>query len=172
MFGIVGNVGTGKTLELTRWSIKATKYCVVTSNYRINTPEIKLINAEDFLNISQPVDKKNNKPIPVFVALDEIYMWLESRSSSSEINKVLSRVVLQSRKRGFDIGYTAQLASSVDKRLRLLTNFFIYAMQPDNVGFKYVWASASKNFTYRLPYKVAEKYYGMYDTSEIVELGV
>jgi len=46
-----------------------------------------------------------------------------SRVSGSKKNKLISAILLKSRKRGINIGYTAQHLSQVDKRMRNITDF-------------------------------------------------
>jgi len=46
-----------------------------------------------------------------------------SRVSGSKKNKLISAILLKSRKRGINIGYTTQHLSQVDKRMRNITDF-------------------------------------------------
>lgn len=61
------------------------------------------------------------------VVMDEAYLWLDSRRSASKSNIDVSYIVLQSRKRGFDIVHISQISSSVDLRLRQLSQMMVYA---------------------------------------------
>ena len=101
------------------------------------------------------------------VGLDELWAWLESRGSgSSSNNRVLSHVAFQSGKSGFDIIWSAQLSSSVDKRIRLLTDYFYVTLTPSIDYFKYAYVSATKVVRFKLPRIKAANYYKYYDTQE------
>lgn len=136
----------------------------VYSNYWIRNPNVKQIEPVDLLEIGKG---KN------FVALDEVYAWLDSRFSASKTNRLLSYIMLQSRKRGMDICYTAQLGSSVDLRLRDLTDIVIQAVKIANRGFLYYvnWVKLGQVYSKRvfLPFNVAEKYFDLYDTAEVIK---
>jgi len=49
--------------------------------------------------------------------------WLDSRMSGAKKNQVISKILLVSRKRGINIGFTCQHFSQIDKRIRNITDF-------------------------------------------------
>jgi len=167
--GIAGNPGTGKTLLLTKIAIdSASKKRPVYANYRINHKFCSKIDAGRFMDL--------NESMNALCCLDELYVWFDSRASGTRLNKQMSKVFLQSRKRGLDVVYTVQLDSSIDKRLRELCDFKIYALPPGKKGFKYAlvhpWRKQPTFFTFS--YADAKKMFRrkVYDTREIVELEV
>src|SRR5436189_6182989 len=140
LMGVCGNIGEGKTLYTTRYVIKSILECVncggndpkseqfpacicgdfkrryneFLANYHIKSPspdiEVKLLKYDDLIHLG--------KLDSALVVLDEVYVWFDSRTSGTKRNRAISYVVLQSRKKGMDIVYTAQAFSSVDLRLR------------------------------------------------------
>lgn len=52
-----------------------------------------------------------------------LWTWADSRVSGSKKNKFITMVLAKSRKRGINIGYTAQYFRSVDVRIRTVTDF-------------------------------------------------
>lgn len=165
LIGILGSLGSGKTLLLTIFCFKKLlNNWRVYSNYKINDGNINFIEPIDLLEISKG---KN------FVALDEVYAWLDSRVSASATNRILSYLMFQSRKKGMDIGYTAQLGSSVDLRLRELTDIIIECVKIPKVGFLYYvnWINLQTVYTRKifLPLNVAKKYFVKYDTTEVIK---
>ncbi len=114
IYGCFGNVGSGKTVFAVRLAYKAfLKGYTVMSN-------VKLRFDHEPVNLEKLLKFDINKCV---LLLDEAYGFgLESRVSSSLVNRALSYFVLQSRKRGVHIIYTSQFYSALDKRIRLLTN--------------------------------------------------
>lgn len=58
-----------------------------------------------------------------YFAGDEIWSWLDSRVPIAKRNRVVSGILLKSRKRGIDIAYTTQSFHQVDRRIRSITDF-------------------------------------------------
>ena len=159
LISVLGNLGSGKTLFLAymaKMKIKRDIY----SNFLLKTNNYHPLSIIDLL------DLKDN----IVVFIDEAYTWLESRTSSSTLNRFLSYVVLQSRKRTIDIYITAQLFSSVDIRFRHQSNIIVKAYR-NNKGFLYTFLNVeNSNITsFLLPFNKAKKYYSIYDTYEIIE---
>ncbi|MGP3705247.1 MAG: hypothetical protein ACKD6O_08165 [Candidatus Bathyarchaeota archaeon] len=174
LIGVLGGFGSGKTLLLAIWGFrlacKSDKFEVY-SNFKINHKNVVSLTPRKLLGIN-PTDKK------AVVLLDEVYAWLDSRVSSSAVNRLLSWIVLQSRKRNMDIIYSAQLGGSVDLRMRNMTDLVVYCKSNFNrnfelTGFSYVveWSNGfnCKRFGFFLPTAKAKKWFSVYDTREIVK---
>lgn len=116
--GIEGGLGVGKTQTLTFLVNHFKKYYnePVFANYKLLNIDYKYIaTIEDIKNI------RRGK----FYA-DELWLWLDSRISSfDEYNKEISNILLKSRKRFYDVFYTAQGLHQIDKRIRLITDFIL-----------------------------------------------
>lgn len=165
--GIFGDLGSGKTLFMV---IMVYEYYVpnkyqVYANFDIVKPEhigtknyFPKLTPEQLLDISTlPKGKK-------VILVDEIYaMGFDSRVSSSKINRFLTYLFFQSRKVDADILYTAQLNSSVDKRVRSLTDNIVLASKSEN-AFHY----QINNLRRMVRFQYAEKYFKAYDTKEII----
>jgi len=164
LIGIFGNIGAGKTLLSTIFSIISIKDKIY-ANYKINNEKYCPLKLIDLLELPNNVD----------VVIDEAYTWLESRTSMSKINLYISYIIFQSRKRNVDIFITAQLESTVDLRFRELCHVHFIAHNVVNhlnetIAFFYELFYNSKylgNF-YFLESDVRE-YYKSYDTNEIIE---
>jgi hypothetical protein len=115
--GFIGELGTGKTLSMTWFAEnKFHKHKIpVYANYGFK-------HRKQFLK--KPDDMKNLKN--GCIALDEVWLWLDSRAFMKKQNKFLSGILLKSRRRGLDILYTAQDFSQVEKRLRNITDILVY----------------------------------------------
>lgn len=156
---VLGNLGTGKTLLLTYLSTKIKRK--IYSNYELIIENYVKLEIESLLNLPNNID----------VFLDEAYTWLESRVSGKALNRYLSYILLQSRKRTLDIYCTAQLFSTLDKRFREKADIIIKCEKIKDKGYKYHFFNMNKysQKVLLLPFEKAKKYYKYYDTNEIVE---
>lgn len=157
-FALIGNIGSGKTLFLAIIGKHSKRK--IFSNFQL---DLKLYNELEIIDL---LNLENN----IIVFIDEAYTWLESRTSMSTLNRYLSYIIFQSRKRNIDIYTTSQMFSSVDIRLRQQSDIIIECKRIDN-GFQYTFRDSyqRKISTFILPYNKAKKYFPIYDTYEIVE---
>lgn len=169
LIGIIGQLGSGKTLLSTILGYKIAEnplYDGVYANYHIKHPKVKVITPIDMIDINPQGNKR------ALIILDEVYAWLDSRVSSSVLNRFLSWIILQSRKRNMDIIFTSQLSSLPDLRLKELSDIVIIAENVEK-GFKYqiIWQKGLRILSKKLflPYEYALKYFDKFDTREIVE---
>lgn len=156
---ILGNTGSGKTLLLVYFATKIKRQ--IQSNFKI---KIKNYNKLKLINLI-------NLPTNSDIFIDEAYTWVESRVSSKHLNRYLSYIVFQSRKRTIDIYTTAQMFSTIDVRFRNQSDILILAQKIKNKGYKYKIYNKRTNFIteFILSFKKAEKLYKLYDTYQIIE---
>lgn len=155
---ILGNYGSGKTLLLTYLSLKSKRD--IYSNFKLNIKKYNSLDILDLLNLPNNID----------VYLDEAYTWLESRLSGKAINRYLSYILLQSRKRTIDIYCTAQLFSTIDVRFRNKSDILVKCRKcKDGFHYRFFNLNTFKNKYFVLLFDKAKKYYKYYDTYEIVE---
>jgi len=158
LISILGPIRSGKTLLSVYLATKFKRD--VYSNFKLDLPNYKELT----------LSVLGNLPNDVNVYIDEGYTWLESRISGSKLNKLISYLLFQSGKRGLDIYITAQLFSSVDLRFREQSSLIVYC-QKIKGNFYYTIHNRENDTckTLVLTKKIAEKYYPLYDTLEIVE---
>ena len=156
---ILGNTGAGKTLLLVYFSTKIKRQ--IQSNFNIKIANYNKLKLVDLINLPTNSD----------IFIDEAYTWVESRVSSKHLNRYLSYIVFQSRKRTIDIYITAQMFSTIDKRFRHQSDILISCQNIKNKGFKYRIFNRRNNSLseFILPFKKAEKLYKLYDTYQIIE---
>jgi hypothetical protein len=63
-----------------------------------------------------------------FFAGDEFWLWVDARTSKSQINKIVSNILLKSRKRDLTYCFTSQLLDLLDKRVRKVMDFTCYPL--------------------------------------------
>ena len=172
IIAINGGFGSGKTLFLTLLGYREhQKKVKIYSNYKLEF-EHELID----LDFVMALTRDNTEITNCVMLIDEVYTWLESRGSGQdEVNKALSYFIMQSRKRKVLFIYTSQLGSMVDLRFRHLADYYIvcdcqtYLGKP--VVFEYTLIKKGKiPKTVYLPVKKAERFWNLYDTSEIIDV--
>lgn len=171
---------SGKTLFVTLLALVAVDSGKkVYSNYFIDSPACSLIGIYDLARLlRQGLENPINAPLfNAAVVGSELYGWIESRRSAAKENVLFSYFVFQAGKLGFDIFYDCQLVSTVDVRLRELTQLFLESERVDN-GFRYYVLDKSgamagdmdrtdRNFL--LPDSVAMSFWDKYNSYKVVE---
>lgn len=148
--GIEGNLGNGKTATMARMALHFNALCSE-CNGIINHDDVIPVLFEDF----EVFDCTCEKPSPykihanfwingipnvhyvtciedidkiyngVFFA-DEFWSWIDSRGSGfNDINLVVTSIMLNSRKRGYNIVYESKLIHMTDRRVRELTDYVL-----------------------------------------------
>jgi len=160
LINVFGAMGSGKTLFLTLIG-----YCYKQKGYNVFA-NFKLKFPSKILTLNQLIDREI--PSNTVLLLDEVYTLLESRLSYSALNILISHLVFQSRKMNVDIFTTSQLKRSVDVRLRDIADYNILA-EKHKKGFYYFIFFQNEIKTLFLPFENAQKFYNLYDTTEVVE---
>ena len=119
VYGVIGNIGSGKTLFLTamayeEWKIKTNIY----ANYNLR------FEFEKFC-LNKEIQRENDNDN--FFVLDELWLSMDSRESNKDSNKIFTKALLQSRKWGGksirnDVLYSTQSFSQIDVRTRRITS--------------------------------------------------
>lgn len=165
-------MGSGKTLSMVKL---ATSFYLrgykVFSNFNLSFP-FESYTLQDLINYSND-DTNFNKSV---ILLDEAHIFLDSRSSVSNKNKVISYFLLQTRKKGCHLFYTTQRYHQVDKRLRDNTDILTQCTTKTlSNGDKYTlnYYEVEKNGVvrnYKKIYKHTNKLYSLYDTNQIINI--
>ncbi|MHA1341038.1 MAG: hypothetical protein ACTSO2_13780 [Promethearchaeota archaeon] len=158
---VLGHMGSGKTLLLTILGYLTNSRVI--SNFKLQYPNKKVEN----LSITQIVNEDFKDK--VVILLDEAWLYLDSRRSSSSINQIFSYILFQSRKKNLNFYLTAQLGNSLDVRFRKLADFIVYC-ENKRFYFEYVMVNLNNNQykTIRLPLKNAQKFFKFYNTNETI----
>jgi len=158
---VLGHMGSGKTLFLTILGYM-TKAKVI-SNFKLNYPNKSVEN----LSITQIINEDFKEK--VVILLDEAWLYLDSRRSSSSLNQIFSYILFQSRKKNLNFYLTAQLGNTLDVRFRRLADFIVYCKNHKNY-FEYTLVNLNNNQykKIRLPIESAEKFFRFYNTNETV----
>jgi hypothetical protein len=67
-----------------------------------------------------------------YISLDEFWIYVDSRSSASNKNKITSNILLRSRKRDLTYVFTSQMLDLLDKRVRKILDFTAYTILNPN----------------------------------------
>jgi hypothetical protein len=84
----------------------------------------------DYMRGDESIESEEGekKILDSFCAIDEAWTILNARASQSMRNRIVSNILLRSRKRGLNYTFTTQLLSLVDKSIRKITDFTAYPM--------------------------------------------
>ena len=170
IIGYVGTRGRGKTLSCVREAYEHqlkgyTVYANLKLNRRMFPNYVELTGKmiTDYVSSEQQFNK-------AFFILDEVHVYLDSRSGMSKRNVIISYFILQTRKRDVRLGYTTQFIDQVDKRLRQPTEVMVYCqnynsgkdIKQKNIVFE---KETGKRF---LDTFSANEYFDYYDTNYII----
>jgi hypothetical protein len=196
IYSVVGNLGSGKTLLLTLLGImELDEGKDVYSTFHI-TYETKNGNRAKYVDIGDLIQWMSHQatigsfaPHSGILLVDEGYTGMDSRSSTSIANRLSTQFMFQTRKLGLDVYIASQLASSLDKRVRRITDAWILAeiipripegteegevetgIMPATVDdFRYTYAAQDGSYgEFWLSHEDAEKIFPWYSTMEIVQ---
>lgn len=164
LWDISGDLGSGKTIKSVYWSYLErlmNPKTPIFSNFKINLPKAKIIKPDELIRM---------KYEHALIVIDEAYVWLESRISSSLINRYMSYILFQSRKRGLNMILTEQLPITIDVRFRKLCELEIEAENKEDYFSYDYYPRKLTPTTFTLDKGFCEEYlFDKYETLEIVE---
>lgn len=169
VIGIIGKLGQGKTMSLALiahlyklkgWKIYSNIHSLKDSD--VFVPDI----IEDFT--------KNHGSYSL-LALDEIYLYIDSRLHGTRKNMAYSYILMQSRKNNFDVIYTTNYYKNVDIRLRRLTDFVIECeykeLIKDKLGLlKWKIIDEEGDLIKEKQFYVDKKVFALYNTKERIAI--
>lgn len=161
LMAIIGGLGAGKTLGLTYLAYRNfLKGLKIYSNYWLAFPHDKIKKTSQLEKMREG-----------FFAGDELWLWLDSRCSSSKRNRIVGQILLSSRKKDINFVYTTQSFNQVDIRIRRCTDFICQPFLTPRedwcrlVIFSYPSLEYVKQFKFK-----TKKYFPLFNTKEIVDM--
>lgn len=184
ILGFIGDIGGGKTLSMIKYAYeKYKKGCTIYTNLFLTFPKIKgcgkviPLDMKFFKNYADSKFKLFN----AVVLIDEVHIYFDSRNSGLTRNKIFSKFVTQSRKRGVDLVFTTQDKSPAlffqsgqcDLRLRKLVDYIIFCecIKTNTINKdKYIINTYCDRYGHPIKKSVflGNGYYNLYDTYEII----
>lgn len=152
---VLGGLGAGKTLLLALIALMDDR--PIWSNFAIKDDRYNELTPSGIDTLDRSV-----------ALMDEGYVWIESRVSSSLINRIVSQVLFQSRKRKTDIAVSAQLEKTLDVRFRDMADYIIVAERGENEFIYHVFEQGSDQEvgTMCIDYEDAPIIWDLYDTDQ------
>lgn len=159
LIGFAGNLGSGKTVSLTFFALLAhLSGKKVYANYRLYGIPYYPVHS-----IEQVASMKDG-----FAAMDEFWLWADSRVSTSKRNRAVSKIISASRHVGMDFGFTVQLMHMADRRIRQLTDLTVIPKFVSQDCIKLDFFQGTQRGGLPLYYD-PHAMYPFYDTTEIIE---
>ncbi len=173
--GIIGKRGCGKTITMAKTVVDMLdKGKTIYTNFHINKKGIKK-KYHNKINLLDSAFFKNYKDFKLYncaLFLDEIYVYIDSRTSSSKRNRLWSYFINQTRKRDVDLYFTTQFFRQVELRLRENTEYFIFPQIIKQANSILIY---NKIYSYGDSLKrignerfIGNDYFNVYDTDEII----
>lgn len=161
LVGIMGKMGTGKTLSQTILLsyLHHVTGVPLAANYKINLKKASVVT-----NLME-IEKKTSE---VF-GFDEIWLSADARMWADNVK--LTQWVNQTRKKKMIVFYTTQHIRQVEMRIRNATDVLIVC-EKDAQGhwltfIDYQYKTIGRR--YLIPHEVARKFYPLYDTYEVLK---
>lgn len=195
IIGIVGSIGSGKTLLQTRMAykeyiankksvdtwynnyllskkleekhvIKPLEECQIVTNYKLQKIPYRYISGDELFNI-----KSSLKNARLFI--DEMHMFMDSRSHANKSVKALTHFILQTRHLGVMLYFTTQDIGQVDIRLRKQVDILMYCSETQwenifrvkKIDYRDIMNIKTNEFYYN-----GSVYFPFYDTTEIIDI--
>lgn len=165
IIGFVGPRGSGKSasmvLEAYRWYQKGyTVFSNIDLSFEHQPYTAKMI--ENFASDKNPLSR-------AVVLIDEAHVLLDSRSSVTKRNKIISYFILQTRKRDVHVLYTTQSFHQIEKRLRDQSDMLISCKF--NASSTMVQQTITDTATFKVIKRVIDisPVFKLYDTNAIVD---
>jgi len=162
-----GNLGSGKTLAMTRelfHYIKNGYHCY--TNYQLyKLPYKKLDNPNQIINI--PTNRKT------VIGIDEAYLWFDSYNGKIDVKTLLRNIINVSRKKNFIIYMTTQTINQLFVRTREAIHIIGRPhIVKQNEILKITWMTKDEN-GYRIletnHFSNIKQWYKYFDTNEILQ---
>lgn len=159
LVGTRGRQGSGKTLTMSAIGL-----------FLANAMKLKLYaNYSLFSSIYLPNLQALEYLDTGVVCLDEVWLWLDSRRSSKNID--ISPLILQARKKGLLIMWNAQNEGQVDLRLRENTDYMLF-MERNRTDRRITLTTVDWQYGdigRRLEIRKPEVIYDLYDSFEVLK---
>lgn len=160
--GIIGDRGAGKTCFMTYQLFKDyQRGRPIISNYHLEFGHNKL----SFSEIAELPESLNNSTI----GLDEIHIGVDSRASMSSINRQITKLATQLRKRNIILYYTTQRFNLIDKRLRQQTDLLATCCRVKDGIFRIETINNYTGDSEGVKIFKGFKYFSLYNTNEVID---
>jgi len=161
VIGIIGRMGSGKTLNMTKWGLLFSELTKKRPyfNYHVKGG-IFFKNYHDITHVHHAI-----------ICYDEISTEHDSRNYEAKGQIKFTHWFLQNRKRGNDFLYTTQRFNTVEKRIRENTDILILCKEKGRIE-RIIDIQDGEDRATELATLINEKtelYWHKYDTNEIID---
>lgn len=127
IIGIEGGISAGKTLVMTYLLKQELIECKkpLYTNYTLRRMPHTKIDLQWLIEAMKNGHDFEQNGTGAAIGLDEIHILMDSRTSQTKVNRLVSYFLLQTGKEGINLYYTTQDFGQVDRRLRQRTDLAI-----------------------------------------------
>ncbi|KKL98102.1 hypothetical protein LCGC14_1827730 [marine sediment metagenome] len=120
LVSVEGRMGMGKTLTATYFGVKEHQENGkrIFATYHLHGVKYEYLTLETFYKLFTNAEQGITELSHCVFLLDEAYLFMDSRLSSSQINRLFNAFTFQSRKREVDIFLTTHDIMRIDRRIR------------------------------------------------------
>lgn len=172
VIGIVGGMGSGKTLTATAISYLLKNQYKIITNYNLNHADFVYKNLDNLMKFQKKLQNLDCKKLVIH---DEIHVFNDSRNAMSNRNMLFSYILTQFRKMKVTFLYTTQYLNQVDIRIRNNTDVIlqpVYIEEIDVLKVKYYVRKSfgEIGFTHKHTkiFKNLEPIFETYNTNELI----
>lgn len=168
--GVIGAMGSGKTLFATSLAFKLKDNYKIMTNYEVSFRD-DVITPDKMGAFFDRVNKVNDDTLMI---IDEFHIFTDSRLSSSRHNILMSYFITQTRKQNIQLIYTTQQFGQVDVRVRDNTDLLAipnYNPKHDIMTVIYLkrnWFSGQFEFSHYKRFNNLKPIFDTYNTKQLM----
>lgn len=175
ILGIVGGIGTGKTLFASALAERLKDNYYIMANYLLDCRE-KDITPDNIVDLLTEANEETDRK--KIMVIDEFHIFSDSRLSSSYHNILMSYFITQTRKQDIQLIYTTQQFGQVDIRVRDNTDALAlpaYNASKDEmkvIFLKRDWLTSQFKFSHLKTFRNLKPVFGKYSTEQVIGQGM
>ena len=123
----------------------------------------------------QKYDEEDTPLLNCVLVIDEAHVYLDSRTSVSRKNRIISMFLVQTRKKNVHLYYTTQSYDQIDKRLRNNTDVIVTCETREirkniKITINNYLFKETNGYRHQKSIFVSNRFYDLYDTTQVISV--